>query len=52
MALQGCLFGSVALFVALLLTMIFLAWERFRDFTDDSEPSPPASSTPALRLDG
>lgn len=33
-ALQGCLFGAVALFVGLLLLMIFLAYRRFRENTD------------------
>ncbi len=32
-ALQGCLIGSVALFVILLLVMLFLAFQRFREET-------------------
>ena len=32
-ALQGCLIGSVVLFVILLLVMLFLAVQRFREET-------------------
>jgi hypothetical protein len=52
-ALQGCLFGAVALFVFLLLLMIFLAYRRFRENTVIEEAAPAAllhqptiSSTP------
>jgi len=45
-AVQGCLFGAVALFVVLLLTMIFLAYGRFRDHTAAPE-TPTSWITPA-----
>jgi hypothetical protein len=32
-ALQGCLFGSVALFVILLIVLVVLAYGRFREHT-------------------
>jgi hypothetical protein len=41
-ALQGCLFGAVALFVFLLLLMIFLAYRRFRENTAIEEATPAA----------
>jgi hypothetical protein len=41
-AVQGCLFGSVALFVVLLATMIVLAYSRFRAAT----APPPAAPVP------
>ncbi len=41
-ALQGCLFGSVALFVILLIVMIFLAAQRFREETGGDPASPAA----------
>jgi hypothetical protein len=46
-AVQGCLFGAVALFAILLLVMIVLAYNRFREET--ASPDPPATSmvTPA-----
>ncbi|MEX2582914.1 MAG: hypothetical protein WD766_06560 [Gemmatimonadota bacterium] len=39
-ALQGCLFGAVGLFVVLLLVMIFLAYRRFQENTQTTEPTP------------
>jgi hypothetical protein len=42
-AVQGCLFGAVALFAVLLLVMIFLAYQRFREETSTPR-SPPAVS--------
>jgi len=46
-AVQGCLFGAVALFAILLLVMIVLAYNRFREET--ASPDPPTTSmvTPA-----
>jgi hypothetical protein len=38
--LQGCLFGAVALFVVLLLTMIYFGYQQFREHT---EPTPTVS---------
>lgn len=49
-ALQGCLFGSVALFVVMLLLLLVLAYRRFREHTAD--PAPIESPTPALMIDG
>ncbi|MDR0788345.1 MAG: hypothetical protein LBG44_10860 [Gemmatimonadota bacterium] len=46
-ALRGCLFGSVALFVVMFLLMIFLAYRQFRDHTGSTAPdTPPASIYP------
>jgi hypothetical protein len=52
-AVQGCLFGAVALFAILLLVMIFLAYQRFREQTSAPTGPPgvsrldPAHSGPA-----
>lgn len=43
-ALQGCLFGAVALFVLLLLLMVFLAYQRFRENTEVGTVPAPAIS--------
>jgi hypothetical protein len=40
--LQGCLFGAVALFVVLLLVMIFLAYGQFQENTQVEEVAPAA----------
>ena len=44
-ALQGCLIGSVTIFVVLLLIMIFLAYGQFRRNTGPDAPSRPAPPT-------
>jgi len=38
-AVQGCLFGAVALFVILLVVMLFLAYQRFREQTSTPRPT-------------
>jgi hypothetical protein len=40
-ALQGCLFGSVALFVILLIVLVVLAYGRFREHTAQPPPDAP-----------
>lgn len=42
-ALQGCLFGSVALFVVLLIFLLILGYQQFRENTqpqDDIQTAP------------
>jgi hypothetical protein len=39
-ALQGCLFGAVALFVVLLIAILYLAYQRFREGTAPRGPAP------------
>lgn len=52
-ALQGCLVGSVVLFVVLLLVMLFLAFGRFREHTappdDEFALRPPPVPTLSVR---
>lgn len=38
-ALRGCLFGSVALFVVLLLVLVYLGYRQFREHTEPVEPT-------------
>ena len=40
-AVQGCLFGAVGLFALLLIIMLLLAYQRFREETGrDTPPAP------------
>lgn len=41
--LQGCLFGSVFLFVILLVSMLILGYARFREATSDDATPPPGA---------
>lgn len=47
-AVQGCLFGSVALFAILLVVLVFLAYTRFREQTQQPPPPPPTSGIEIL----
>ena len=48
-AVQGCLLGAVALFALLLIVMIILAYQRFREETSEAVTSPPTGmSYPAV----
>ena len=39
-AVQGCLFGAVALFAVLLVVMLLLAYQRFREHTGEPTTTP------------
>jgi hypothetical protein len=39
-AVQGCLFGAVALFAVLLIVMLILAYQQFREHTGEPTGSP------------
>jgi len=49
-AVQGCLFGAVALFVILLVVMVFLAYQRFREETSTPRPTVETVSPQAVLL--
>lgn len=48
-ALQGCLFGAVALFVVMLIGMLYLAFVRFQENT---QPAPTEVSFVIIAHDG
>lgn len=53
-ALQGCLIGSVVLFVILLITLLFLAYGQFQEHTqpDAGQVSSSSERTEAIAIHG
>jgi hypothetical protein len=48
-ALQGCLFGAVALFVVMLIGMLYLGYVQFQNNTDPAQnPNAPAPAVSTL----